>query len=163
MGYSYWNKSENTLFNRWEYLNEESPYYITNFRKGEVIILDELIADSIVELNRKGYETEYSCSGHMGEEIFYPYIIFTKTPNTEKILDAQFKYWKIEELDLDDPKYSLFNDADIEKFNNRITIVFDTDTYGMSAPYTQDRLNQIYDAVTDLRKIVMYLPDLSNN
>ena len=34
-------------------------------KKTEVFECDDLIADSIMELNMKGFSTEYSCSGHI--------------------------------------------------------------------------------------------------
>lgn len=37
-------------------------------KKTEVFECDDLIADSIIELNMKGFSTEYSCSGHISNK-----------------------------------------------------------------------------------------------
>ncbi len=37
-------------------------------KKTEVFECDDLIADSIIELNMKGFATEFSCSGHIGNK-----------------------------------------------------------------------------------------------
>lgn len=46
-------------------------------------ICDDKIAPYIIELNRKGYTTDYCCSGHSdkGELVREPYISFTRIPS----------------------------------------------------------------------------------
>lgn len=46
--------------------------------EGDVIELDELIAPTIIKLNKKGYHTQYCCSGHWYSEHSTPYIYFHK-------------------------------------------------------------------------------------
>ena len=57
-------------------------------KKTEVFECDDLIADSIIELNMKGFSTEYSCSGHIsnkttrGDRIhFDTYVMFGRVPS----------------------------------------------------------------------------------
>ena len=40
--------------------------------------VDDKIAESIIKLNNKGYETAMCCSGHPDEEEIVPYVSFTK-------------------------------------------------------------------------------------
>ena len=59
------------------------PYHVGSCPtcKGNVFEVDELIAPTIIELNRKGWTTEFCCSGHLGEPIIATYIKFTHFPN----------------------------------------------------------------------------------
>ena len=41
---------------------------------GQVVEIDELILPAIIEFNKKGYITEFCCSGHMNNP--YPYVRF---------------------------------------------------------------------------------------
>lgn len=43
---------------------------------GEVVEIDDLIFPIILELNKKGYRTEYCCSGHYYEKRTNTYILF---------------------------------------------------------------------------------------
>ena len=40
--------------------------------------IDDKIAESIIKLNNKGYETAMCCSGHPDEEEIIPYVMFTR-------------------------------------------------------------------------------------
>ena len=40
--------------------------------------VDDKIAESIIKLNNKGYETAMCCSGHPDEEEIIPYVMFTR-------------------------------------------------------------------------------------
>ena len=40
--------------------------------------VDDKIAESIIKLNNKGYETAMCCSGHPDEEEITPYVMFTR-------------------------------------------------------------------------------------
>ena len=40
--------------------------------------IDDKIAESIIKLNNKGYETAMCCSGHPDEKEIIPYVMFTK-------------------------------------------------------------------------------------
>ena len=40
--------------------------------------VDDKIAESIIKLNNKGYETAMSCSGHPDEEEIIPYVMFNR-------------------------------------------------------------------------------------
>lgn len=60
---------------------------------GGVYLIDELILPSVIELNKKGYKTKFSCSGHIWDEdgekdkIYGTYIVFKNTgelPNPPK-------------------------------------------------------------------------------
>ena len=57
-------------------------------KKTEVFECDDLIADSIIKLNMKGFATEFSCSGHIsnkttrGDRIhFDTYVMFGRVPS----------------------------------------------------------------------------------
>ena len=57
-------------------------------KKTEVFECDDLIADSIIKLNMKGFTTEFSCSGHIsnkttrGDRIhFDTYVMFGRVPS----------------------------------------------------------------------------------
>ena len=45
---------------------------------GATVEIDELIMPAILEFNRKGYITEYCCSGHPYDENPSPYVSFTR-------------------------------------------------------------------------------------
>jgi hypothetical protein len=45
--------------------------------QGHVANIDENIAPAIIELNRKGYATEFSCSGHFNRSYLDNYISFS--------------------------------------------------------------------------------------
>ena len=47
-------------------------------RKVSEFEIDDKIAESIIKLNNKGYETAMCCSGHPDEEEIIPYVMFTK-------------------------------------------------------------------------------------
>ena len=40
--------------------------------------VDDKIAESIIKLNNKGYETAMCCSGHPAEEEIIPYVMFNR-------------------------------------------------------------------------------------
>ena len=40
--------------------------------------IDDKIAESIIKLNNKGFETSMSCSGHPDEEEIIPYVMFNR-------------------------------------------------------------------------------------
>ena len=44
--------------------------------KGRVVNIDESIAPAIIELNTRGYETQFSCSGHFNRAYLDNYIAF---------------------------------------------------------------------------------------
>ena len=57
-------------------------------KKTEVFECDDLIADSIIELNIKGFSTEFSCSGHISNKTtkgngvhFDTYVMFGRVPS----------------------------------------------------------------------------------
>ena len=58
---------------------------------GEVVEVDELLLPTIIELNKKGYTTEYCCSGHYYDKCKNTYIKFCdwvelpSTPNGFKV------------------------------------------------------------------------------
>ena len=45
----------------------------------KIFELDDKIADSIIKLNQKGYNSEACCSGHSDESNSNPYIMFTQS------------------------------------------------------------------------------------
>ena len=73
-------------------------------KKTEVFECDDLIADSIIELNMKGFSTEYSCSGHInnkttrGDRIhFDTYVMFGRVPSI--LLKTIPTSWTEDEID----------------------------------------------------------------
>ena len=52
---------------------------------GTIIEVDELISQTLIELWKKGYITEYSCSGHLYKDWFQCYIRFGEVLNTEEL------------------------------------------------------------------------------
>lgn len=64
-------------------LNEEyHPYNVGACKKceGKVVEVDDLIIDAIIVLNKKGWTTEFCCSGHLKEKNLYTYIKFIHHP-----------------------------------------------------------------------------------
>ena len=55
---------------------------------GRIVEIDELILPAIIEFNRKGYITEFCCSGHMHSP--YPYVRFD-TETFETIPEEHFE------------------------------------------------------------------------
>ena len=47
-------------------------------RKVSEFEIDDKIAESIIKLNNKGYETAMCCSGHPDEEEIIPYVMFNR-------------------------------------------------------------------------------------
>ena len=47
-------------------------------RKVSEFEVDDKIAESIIKLNNKGYETAMCCSGHPDEKEITPYVMFTR-------------------------------------------------------------------------------------
>jgi hypothetical protein len=56
-----------------------------------VVELDELIAPTIIELNKKGYITQYCCGGHWYNSLFSAYIMFYDDCMPETIPDGFIK------------------------------------------------------------------------
>ena len=73
-----------------KYLDINKLEYLNN-----VIELDDLIADSILELNKKGYKTSASCSGHSNIELYQ-----FNAPLKEKQNIINMGYTIFEESDL---------------------------------------------------------------
>ena len=51
--------------------------------QGHVASIDENIAPAIIELNRRGYATEFSCSGHFNRSYLDNYISFAAEVHLE--------------------------------------------------------------------------------
>jgi len=49
--------------------------------EGDVVEIDELLIDTIIELNKKGYYTKYCCSGHQYQSCPNCYIYFEVLPD----------------------------------------------------------------------------------
>ena len=52
--------------------------------KNNFIEIDELMIPTIIELNKKGYKTEFCCSGHINPKSYYiemPYLLFNSEIN----------------------------------------------------------------------------------
>ena len=47
-------------------------------KKGVEFEIDDKIAESIIKLNNKGFETAMCCSGHPDEEEIIPYVMFDR-------------------------------------------------------------------------------------
>jgi hypothetical protein len=65
-------------------LNEKyHAYTVGNCKKcGEnVAEVDDMIIDTIILLNKKGYKTKFCCSGHLNENHFGTYIMFINRPD----------------------------------------------------------------------------------
>lgn len=54
-----------------------------------IIILDDNIIDTIMELNTKGYTTMFSCGGHVGDENTEIYIVIKRTKEIDNILEEK--------------------------------------------------------------------------
>lgn len=66
-------------------IDKNQKSYITATCKlcnGDIVEVDELILPTIIELNRKNWTTEFSCSGHLDEGYLYTYIKFKFRPST---------------------------------------------------------------------------------
>ena len=51
---------------------------------GDLVHIDELMLPIIRTLNKKGYSTEFCCSGHVNEESSYPYVAFEALTQRDK-------------------------------------------------------------------------------
>lgn len=60
------------------------PYNVGTCYKceGNVFEVDELIAPTIIELNKKGWATQFCCSGHLDDYCVATYIKFKNLPET---------------------------------------------------------------------------------
>lgn len=60
------------------------PYHVGDCPtcRSVVFEVDELIAQTIIELSKKGWTTQFCCSGHLGEERICTYIKFIHMPDT---------------------------------------------------------------------------------
>lgn len=63
---------------------------------GSIVELDELIAPTIIELNKKGYLTKFCCAGHWYKKYNAPYIYFLGEEFTPEIMP---EYFHLEEND----------------------------------------------------------------
>lgn len=50
--------------------------------------IDSNMRDIILELNRKGYETMFSCGGHLGVEYTEIYVVIKRNPTLDIILES---------------------------------------------------------------------------
>ena len=73
-------KNENGIYDEWRMCPKENCY-------GKIIEVDELILPTIMELNKKGYETDYCCSGHICEKDTNTYIKFKKDNAPKSIIN----------------------------------------------------------------------------
>ena len=69
----------NEITNLTAYHDEDGLFFICPKRGcgGEIIEIDDLLVSTIILLNKKGYYTEESCSGHIEDIFAAPYIIFS--------------------------------------------------------------------------------------
>jgi len=77
-----------TTFREYEIERIDKGYTIAccNKCEGSVVDMDELILPTILELNKKGWNTSFCCSGHLEEDYVSAYIMFTsdKPPKAPK-------------------------------------------------------------------------------
>lgn len=108
--------------------------------------IDDDIADSIIELNKKGYKTFTCCSGHNTKEFWYGYIYF-ETRLLKKY--GKPEGWFYEK--------DIFPDAVIEEKGrkNLIRYVMDEDV--------ENKQKIIKQKMKDLKIWVKSLPDINNN
>ena len=65
---------------------------------GRIFECDELMIPAIIELNQKGYDTQYCCSGHIWDYLGTGYISFyPEVFGTNESLPAPPKGWKWED------------------------------------------------------------------
>lgn len=99
---------------------------------GEVFDIDELMIPTIIELNKKGYITEYCCSGHSIEKRILTYIVISDIINFKK-LPENF-----------DVEYDSYNGR------NRTTIRYNYNLTKNSDLTPQENLNKICKINNDL-------------
>ena len=79
----------------WEPYDRDLDYCPKKSCDGDVVEIDDDLVPVIVELNEKGYITEYCCSGHAGSEFVDPstYIMFVPQVKKELFINlpAGFK------------------------------------------------------------------------
>lgn len=77
---------EKKAFYEIELCEEYHPYHVGICKCGsDVCEVDDLIIDAVMVLNKKGWTTEYSCSGHNDESRINTYIKFEKMPPTSPV------------------------------------------------------------------------------
>lgn len=70
---------------------------------GKIRQIDELMIPTIIELNKKGYVTEFCCSGHLYTRTVDPYISFAR----EYLFSSLPEHWYQNRIPLD-PKFKKF-------------------------------------------------------
>jgi hypothetical protein len=93
-----------------------------------LIEIDDMMVPTIFELNRKGYETQYCCSGHVAQDYVQTYILFDdsvmKFVNLEKFtkgLDPQLSFYELGSRRLRDERLP---------YDNRYTLEYRTKSLG---------------------------------
>lgn len=106
---------------------------------GTPFIVDEMMIHPIMELNKRGIITYKCCSGHIDDISYLPYILIDgNTP-----IESRPDLWTIDVSNT----INHVNDFEIvEKRNIALRYYEPVET----KPYTQERINSIYKAMTSL-------------
>lgn len=138
----------------------ETHFYYDN----KIIYCDYLMKDILLELNKKGYKTKYSCSGHYNTTDSYCYILFDKD-----ILTSKPKNFAMD--DNNKIYYSLYNVTDksinkqigsqtavlnylVEWVNSLDILTDNTNLLDMEYVHTEDDVYNTYIFKKDDTKIV---------
>ena len=93
-------------FHKIDMKHEYHPYNVGSckFCNEVVCEMDDMIIDSIIILNKKGYNTQFCCSGHLSEKFITTYIKFVENPQTAPIgfrLDGDCIRYPLSKLGVD--------------------------------------------------------------
>ncbi len=123
---------------------------------GDVVELDEMIAPAVIELNRKGYFTDFCCSGHWYNEGIHTYLVFEDAECVPDTLPKGFF------LETKNDKYAIFpkNNSEIEdeckkhlyimKLNHNLT------EWAFSLPSREERDLNEQESLIDILQFFKY-------
>ena len=135
--------------------------------KGPAENIDEMILPAIILLNKKGYTTNFSCSGHIGPDLSeedkdrlskFNYGIHVN----ETYISFMISYDAFENIKKHCPKdFTIDDDKDIMVFDTKICVTIRKFIKSLGGDELFGRLVDVYNNCTNLYKMALDLPDLT--
>lgn len=106
--------------------------YCTNYSNNKTckqfpnVEIDDMSVPYIREFNRKGYYTEFCCSGHTEEDSLYTYVAFKSGPASDiipitkavsKYIGDELRMEIFSVTHMDDPEFGIMSDTEIKNLN----------------------------------------------